>query len=430
MPVFRACQTEGASTEAAAQPQDPGRRTSAEHLRGDPQQGPAQPNRRPDASGLPLPGNPSGFRPHLTGVRNPDYQAPVCPLICVWDAMLARFKIDPFLLSLLIVVGLALLWPAPGVTGGPLHADKAANWGIALVFFLYGVALPTRRLMESATRWKLHLVVQIATFVVFPLVVLACMPLLNRILPEDVATGFFFLAVLPSTVSSSVAMTSLARGNVPVAIFNASISSLIGVFITPLLMAWYLQATGEGLALGDVILKLTIIVILPLVIGQVLRPLLLGFIEKHRSLVKIADRAVILAIVYNAFCDSVAAGLWSGHSPTLLLEVAIGTMLLFTVVYLLMLLVCRVAKLDHADTIAVAFCGSKKSLATGLPMATVMFGALPQFSLIITPIMIYHFLQLIVVGVIAGRHASRAATLEAMEKAAEEEPALLPDEEK
>ncbi len=323
----------------------------------------------------------SGFRPTRRAHRSPGlhtHRSARC--LSMRDAMLARFKIDPFLLSLLIVVGLALLWPAPGVTGGPLHADKAANWGIALVFFLYGVALPTRRLMESATRWRLHLMVQVATFVVFPLVVLLCMPALRQVLPEDVTTGFFFLAVLPSTVSSSVAMTSLARGNVPVAIFNASISSLIGVFITPLLMAWYLQATGEGMALGDVILKLTIIVILPLVIGQVLRPLLQGFIEKHRSLVKIADRAVILAIVYNAFCDSVAAGLWSGHSPTLLLEIAIGTMLLFTLVYLLMLLVCRMAKLNHADTIAVAFCGSKKSLATGLPMATVMFGALPQFS--------------------------------------------------
>ncbi|MFG1432938.1 bile acid:sodium symporter family protein [Xanthobacter sp. V2C-8] len=343
--------------------------------------------------------------------------------------MLARTKIDPFLLSLVIVVVLALLWPAPGVTGGPLHADKAANWGIAIVFFLYGISLPTKKLIQSATRWKLHLLVQIATFVVFPLVVVLAMPLLRSIFPEDVTTGFFFLAALPSTVSSSVAMTSLARGNVPVAIFNASVSSLIGVFVTPLLMAWYLHSTGEGLALADVILKLVIIVIVPLVIGQLLRPPLLKVVEKHRVIVKVADRAVILAIVYNAFCDSVAAGLWSDRSPALLVEIAVGSALLFAGVYLLMLLVCRIAGFDRADTVAVTFCGSKKSLATGLPMATVMFSTLPQMSLIITPIMIYHFLQLIIVSFLAGRHASHAARLEALEKEMENEATLLAERE-
>lgn len=346
------------------------------------------------------------------------------------ESMSARLKIDPFLPALVAVVLLALLWPQFGVTNGPLHADKAASWGIAIVFFLYGVSLSTRKLVESAARWELHLIVIAATFGLFPLVVVLALPLLNHLFPEEVVTGFFFLAVLPSTVSSSVAMTSLARGNVPVAIFNASISSLIGVFVTPLLMAWYLQATGEGLALGDVIMKLMVIVILPLVIGQLLRPLVLKWVERNRKIVKIADRAVILAIVYNAFCDSVAQGLWSSRSPTLLIEIALGTVLLFAVVYVLVLGVCRIGRFNHEDTIAVAFCASKKSLATGLPMATVMFGALPSLSLIITPIMVYHFLQLVIVGFIAGRHASRADMIEAIEESAAEEPALLPDEQK
>ncbi|MFH3479275.1 bile acid:sodium symporter, partial [Xanthobacter variabilis] len=190
-----------------------------------------------------------------------------------------RIKIDPFLPALVAVVVLALVWPQPGVTGGFLHADRAATWGIGVIFFLYGVSLATRRLLESATRWQLHLVVQLATFALFPLVVVLAMPLINRLMPEEVGIGFFFLAALPSTVSSSVAMTSLAKGNVPVAIFNASISSLIGVFVTPLLMAWYLHATGGSMALGDVIVKLIMIVILPLVVGQLVRPLLLSFVE-------------------------------------------------------------------------------------------------------------------------------------------------------
>ncbi|MFG1478153.1 bile acid:sodium symporter family protein [Xanthobacter sp. V4C-4] len=341
--------------------------------------------------------------------------------------MIARFKIDPFLPALVAVVLLALLWPEPGVTGGVLHADSAATWGIGIIFFLYGISLATRRLLESATRWKLHLVVQLATFGLFPLVVVLAMPLINRLMPEEVGVGFFFLAALPSTVSSSVAMTSLARGNVAVAIFNASISSLIGVFVTPLLMAWYLHATGETMALGDVILKLVIIVILPLVAGQLVRPLLLSVVEKHKAIVKVADRAVILAIVYNAFCDSVVAGVWSGQSPVLLVEMVVGVGLLFAVVYLLIGVFCRLVGFDHADTTAVLFCGSKKSLATGLPIAKVMFGAVPQLSLIITPIMIYHFLQLVVVGVIAGRRAARGEVLDAIAAEEAAEPSLLAD---
>ncbi|MDQ0504845.1 bile acid:sodium symporter family protein [Xanthobacter agilis] len=339
--------------------------------------------------------------------------------------MSARIKIDPFLPALVVVVVLALIWPQPGVTGGILHADRAATWGIGVIFFLYGISLATRRLLESATRWQLHLVVQLATFGLFPLVVVLAMPVLSRLMPEDVGIGFFFLAALPSTVSSSVAMTSLAKGNVAVAIFNASVSSLIGVFVTPLLMAWYLHATGGSMALGDVILKLVIIVILPLVAGQLVRPLLLSVVEKHKVIVKVADRAVILAIVYNAFCDSVAAGVWSGQSPTLLIEMIAGVGLLFAVVYVLIALFCRLVGFNHADTTAVLFCGSKKSLATGLPIAKVMFGTSPQLSLIITPIMIYHFLQLVVIGFIAGHRAAKGEVLEAIAEDEAAEPSLV-----
>jgi len=342
--------------------------------------------------------------------------------------MFSRLKIDPFLPALVAVVVLALIWPQPGMTGGVLHADRAATWGIGVIFFLYGISLATRRLLESATRWRLHLVVQFATFGLFPLIVVLAMPLINRVMPEEVGIGFFFLAALPSTVSSSVAMTSLARGNVAVAIFNASISSLIGVFVTPLLMAWYLHATGGTVALGDVILKLVLIVILPLVAGQLVRPLLLDWVEKHRVVVKVADRAVILAIVYNAFCDSVAEGVWSGRSALILAEIVVGVGLLFAVVYLLVGLFCRLVGFNHPDTTAVLFCASKKSLATGLPIAKVMFGAVPQLSLIITPIMIYHFMQLVIVGVIAGRRAARGEVLEAMAAEEAAEPSLLADE--
>lgn len=338
--------------------------------------------------------------------------------------MLSRLKLDPFVVALAVTVLFALAWPTPGVTGGILHADKAASWGVAVIFFLYGVSLAPRRLLEGAARFELHLVVQISTFLVFPAVVLAVLALIGDRLPEALATGFFFLAALPSTVSSSVAMTSLARGNVPVAIFNASISSLIGVVATPMLMAWYLHTVGAGLALGPVILKLMMLVVLPMVVGQAARPLLARWVDRHKALVRVADRTVILAIVYNSFCDSVAAGVWRGHSPVLLLEMVAGVLVLFAVVYVLVQLACRLLGFARADMVAVVFCASKKSLATGLPMAQVMFNGAPDLSLIITPIMLYHFLQLVIVGVIAGRSASQADALAAEER----EPSLLADD--
>jgi len=341
--------------------------------------------------------------------------------------MLSRLKLDPFLVALATTVVLALAWPKPGVTGGILHADKAATWGVAVIFLLYGVSLSPRRLIESAARWDLHLVVQVTTFLVFPAVVAGALALAGGLFPEPLAIGFFFLAALPSTVSSSVAMTSLARGNVPVAIFNASISSLIGVFATPALMAWYLHAVGGGMDLGAVILKLVTLVLLPLAIGQALRPLLLKTVERHRAFVKAADRVVILAIVYNSFCDSVVSGVWNGLSPLLLAEVIVAVVGLFAVVYALTRGVCRLMGFSAPDTVAVAFCASKKSLATGLPMAHVMFGAAPALSLIITPIMLYHFLQLVIVGVIANRFASRTDAL-AMIEAEESEPSLIAED--
>lgn len=321
--------------------------------------------------------------------------------------MLSRFKLDPFVIALALTVLLAIVWPAPGVTDGPLHADKAASYGVAFIFVLYGLSLAPEHLWKSAGRWRVHLVVQSSTFILFPVVVLAAHPLLVRVMPQEMVTGFFFLAALPSTVSSSVAMTSLARGNVPVAIFNASISSLIGVFVTPLLMAWYMHATGGQLALQDVIIKLVLLVMLPVGLGQLLRPLLGPLVSRHKTVARIADRAVILAIVYNSFCDSVAGGVWSRHDPRLIVEMLVGVIVLFGVVYGLVGLICRLVGFSPMDRVAVLFCASKKSLATGLPMARVIFGSQAELSLIIAPIMLFHFVQLVIVSFIAGHNAAR-----------------------
>lgn len=318
-------------------------------------------------------------------------------------------RIDWFLIGLVAVVGLAWLWPEPGATGGFLHIDWVSTYGICIVFFLYGLTLAPEKMRAGIVHWRLHLVVQFGTFVLFPLLVLALGAPLRDDFPAELLTGFFFLAALPSTVSSAVAMTSLAGGNVPAAIFNATLSSLLGVFLTPLLMAWYAATAGASMPVGPVILKVLLLILLPIALGQAARPLLGAWAARHPAIVKVFDRGIILAIVYGSFCDSLQAGIWDGHDATLLLEMAGGVVVLFGVVYAVLAGVCRGLGFGRADTIAAVFCGSKKSLATGVPLATLMFGGMSHLGFVLAPIMLYHFFQLVAVGFIAGRYA-RAGT--------------------
>lgn len=317
------------------------------------------------------------------------------------------FSFDGFLLALAAVVAAAVLLPELGASGGPLHADWIATYGVAGVFFLYGLTLAPERLRQGAANWRVHVTVQLATFVLSPALLLVVLAIWPNV-PEPVATGFFYLAALPSTVSSSVAMTSLARGNVPTAIFNATLSSLLGVFITPILMAWYLSTTGVDLPLLPVITKVVLLVLLPIGVGQIARHWLEKWANRHIKAIRLADRAIILAIVYNSFSDSMQEGIWTGHDATLIIGMSAGVIALFFVVYGLLQIPCRLLGLDRADTIACLFCGSKKSLATGVPLAKLLFGAVPTLGLIIAPIMLYHFFQLIIVSVLANRFARKA----------------------
>ena len=176
---------------------------------------------------------------------------------------LKSLPLDGFLVSLIAAVALAAIWPTPGISGGVLHVDWVSSYGIAVVFLLYGLTLSPEKMWAGMVHWRLHMAVQLGTFVLFPAVILAIGPLVAPHLPAPTWTGFFYLAVLPSTVSSSVAMTSLARGNIPAAIFNASLSSIIGVFITPLMMAWYIHSSGGTMPLGHVLQKVMLLVLLP-----------------------------------------------------------------------------------------------------------------------------------------------------------------------
>jgi sodium/bile acid cotransporter 7 len=321
---------------------------------------------------------------------------------------MSRLPFDWFLGALIVVVAAAAVWPEIGAKGGVIHIEWITTYGVAVVFFLYGLTLAPEKLRQGMGHWRVHITVQLGTFVLFPIVVLALGLPLRSFIPEEVWTGFFFIAAVPSTVSSSVAMTSLAKGNVPVAIFNATLSSLLGVFLTPLLMAWFVATTGSSLPLGDVILKVVLLVLVPVILGQIARRWLGEWARRNGGWLKFVDRFIILAIVYGSFSDSIMAGVWSRHDTSLIVEMLVGVVALFFIVYGLMKIPCRLLGFNRPDTIATLFCASKKSLATGVPMATLMFGTNPALGLIIAPLMLYHFCQLVIVSMIANGYAATA----------------------
>lgn len=321
--------------------------------------------------------------------------------------VLQRLSRDRFLWGMIAAAVLAALFPELGRTGGLLHLEIAAHVGIFLVFLLHGLGLSPERMRAGVTRWRLHLLVQSFTFGVFPVLGWVLNAVVGRWLPEDLALGFFYLCAVPSTISSSVAMTAMARGNVAGAIFNASLSSLLGVVLTPLLVGLLARTTGEALSWSEALLKLAGLLVLPVVLGQLLRPLLGRALARHPHYTHGFDRLVILLLVYASFCDSVEAGLFSRYGAEILAMALGGAALLLAVVLVLSTFVARRARFDTEDEIAAVFCGSKKTLASGVPMARLLFGAHPGLGLIVLPLMFYHQLQLIVCSVLAERYAAR-----------------------
>lgn len=317
-----------------------------------------------------------------------------------------KYPVDGFVLALFAVVMLAWLFPSPGATGGVLRPEVTTKAGVALVFFLSGLTLSFAALRAGTMRWRVHLVVQLSTYVLFPLLGIGLYAA-GAGLEQNLRLGLFYLTALPSTVSSSVALTAAARGNVPVAVFNATLSSLLGVVLTPLWLSLILGATGEGLPLGKVILDLMLWLVLPLAAGQLVRPVLGDFATRHKQRLGLVDRGTILLLVYTSFCDSFQRGVFLSQGPMALVLTAAVSLVLLGLVLSATGAAARALAFSEEDRIAAVFCGSKKTLASGVPMARLIFGAHPGLSMILLPIMIYHSLQLVVCTWLAGRWAKR-----------------------
>lgn len=302
-----------------------------------------------------------------------------------------------------VAVALAWVFPDAGAKGGALHPELINKFGVSLIFFLHGLTLSFAALLAGTKQWRVHALVQGATFVLFPLLGLLLLAAGSALAPE-LKSGLFFLCALPSTISSSIALTAAARGNVPVAVFNATLSSLLGVVLTPLWLSLVLGTTGHALPFGSVVLELLLWLVLPLLVGQAMRPLLGKWATAHKSRISVVDRLTILLLVYTSFCDSVKGGVWQSGATPLLVAGGASVLLLAAALGLTWLAGGGLG-LGRAERIAALFCGSKKTLASGVPMARLIFGAQPGLAIILLPIMIYHPLQLLVGGWLAGRLA-------------------------
>ena len=319
--------------------------------------------------------------------------------------MIARFLsvFEPFILMLLGTVVLASLLPARGEMA-PI-VGYAADIGIVLLFFLHGAKLSREAILSGLRNWKLHLAVLAVTFVAFPVFGLGLTAL--PFVTGPLAAGLLFLTLLPSTVQSSIAFTAIARGNVAAAVCSASFSNLLGILVTPALVALLMNVSGSGGISIESIEAIVLQLLVPFVAGHLLRPWIGAWVTRRKAMLTVVDRGSILLVVYSAFGAAVVEGLWTKVSIGDLILIGFLCTALLAFVLALTFAVARLMKLPREDAIVLQFCGSKKSLASGVPMAGVLFPP-AQVGVILLPVMLFHQLQLIACAIIARRYGASA----------------------
>jgi len=316
---------------------------------------------------------------------------------------LKRLKVDPYILAIVLMVVLASVIPCRGLAAVVMNDVTYA--AIALLFFLYGARLPVETIIEGLTNWRLQVTVLVCTFLLFPILGLVFSHLFQSLLGPSLSMGLLFLCLLPSTVQSSIAFTSIARGNVAAALCSASISNLLGIFVSPLLVTLLIAKHGTGISAAsvkDIVLQLLV----PFLAGQLLRPWLKGFVLKHKFLLSFVDRGSILLVVYTAFSEGVVHGIWNQIDLKSLLLLLLVNLLLLIVLLVLTTIASRRMGFSKEDEIAIVFCGSKKSLASGIPIANVLFSA-QTVGLMVLPLMLFHQVQLMACAALARRYARR-----------------------
>jgi sodium/bile acid cotransporter 7 len=318
----------------------------------------------------------------------------------------ALSRVDRFLAAILLTVVLASVIPARGQAA--TVAGSLTDAGVMLLFFMHGARLSPEAALAGARHWRLHAVVFFSTFALFPLLVVTCHLLAPTLLPPPLWAGLILLSALPSTIQASIAFTSIAGGNVSAALCSASASNLLGTVLAPLIVGMLL-ASSAPLSVHSV-LAIVLKLLVPFLAGQLLRPLIGGFISRRGLALKCVDYGSILLIVYTAFSEGVVNGIWHQVDAAQLLRLALINATLLAIVMIALTIASRRLGFSRADEITIVFCGSKKSLATGVSIATVLFAG--HVGLAIIPIMLFHQIQLMVCASLARRYASRREVTE------------------
>ncbi len=318
-----------------------------------------------------------------------------------------RFIPDNFTLILIGLVVLASVLPVSG--DAAVAADWLTNLAIALLFFLHGAKLPTQAVVAGLAHWRLHGLVFACTFLLFPAIGLALRPVLEPAIGPDLYRGMLFLCALPATVQSAIAFTSIARGNVAAAICSAATSSLVGIFVTPLLVLLMLGAAVQSMPLGEAIGKITVQLMVPFLAGQLSRRWIGSWVETTKAWLKYVDQGSIYLVIYTAFSRAVVEGIWNTLPLWQLASLTVACCVLLAVILVMVNFIARRLRFSVEDRITILFAGSKKSLASGVPMAQVLFSGAAMGTLLL-PLMLFHQIQLMVCAVLAKRYARRPET--------------------
>ncbi len=307
---------------------------------------------------------------------------------------------DRFTAGILLSVVLGLMAPCSG--SGAVLFDYLTNAAIILLFYLYGVKLSRKSVIEGILNWRLQALVFCFTFIFFPVVTPLLRPLLEPLTGTALFMGLVYVACLPSTVQSSIAFTSVAGGNVPAAVCSASVSSLLGVFLTPLLVGLLFSAGTAHVEVGaDTILKICYQILLPFILGQLSQRRLQNFVRNRKELIRWNDQGTIWLVVYTSFSGATVAGYWQQLDALHLGGLIVASLVLLLLAQLAAYRACRALGFNRADRIAIIFCGSKKSLAVGAPMMLAIFGTTDNNLLL--PLMVFHQVQLMVCAWLARR---------------------------
>ena len=322
-----------------------------------------------------------------------------------------KLKIDKFVIAIIATIIFAYIFPSWGSYESKVPLDQIGSLGISLIFFFYGLKLSPSNLKTGLKNWKLHLLIQSATFILFPVIVLLFYPTIARENSQTIWLSFFFLAALPSTVSSSVVMVSMAKGNIPAAIFNASISGLIGIAITPLWMGVFLTQKSTGFNLGDIYIKLLTEILIPIILGLIMQKKWGDFVARNQRFLSTFDKAIILLIIYKSFAESFEDNVFSSVNINDFLLISFAGTMLFYSVFHLIGYISKKLHFSPEDQITAQYCGTKKSLVHGTVFSKILFPAEFPVGIVLLPLMLFHALQIFIISILASKMAKKSAII-------------------